>query len=456
MRAPIPSPYREYTAPESQYDIDITLLRAAYDRARLNMWLTLAATMLFSPLLWEFLPHIWVTVWVVALALNVAVSYVCWVLFQQAKPSLARIALWQKILVAQSALGGASWAIGPVLMIPQASPVDVAIFFGTLVIVSAVVAISMAGQRMAMQIYILFTMLPVAVAIGLNGSIEERTLGLGMGVGTFILISVGRHADRMARRELKTAADRARFEERRYLGEQIAQLDRQRSLGELSASLGHELIQPLTAILTNAQVVQRGLQSGRFDVQQHTEFNRSIILNTKRAAEIIERIRTFIRPSAMRLEPVDLRDVAHDVASLVASDVRRNKVVLDMTGCEPGCRVMGDPIQLSQIVLNVFRNALDAMGQSTERQLRVSSALMGGRAILRMDDTGPGLTPEDLAKVGTPFFTTKTAGLGMGISISRAIAGQHGGSLTLANGPQGGCMVVLNLPAIAATSPYAL
>jgi C4-dicarboxylate-specific signal transduction histidine kinase len=340
-------------------------------------------------------------------------------------------------------------------MIPQASPVDVAIFFGTLVIVSAVVAISMAGQRMAMQIYILFTMLPVSLAIGLNVSIEERTLGLGMGIGAFILISVGRHANHMARRELKTAADRARFEERRHLSEQIAQLDRQRSLGELSASLGHELIQPLTAILTNAQVVQRGLQSGRFDTQQHTEFNSSIILNTKRAAEIIERIRTFIRPSAMRLEPVDLREVAHDVASLVASDVRRNKVMLDLAGCEPGIRVMGDPIQLSQIVLNVFRNALDAMGQSTERQLRVFCTSVDGRAILRVNDTGPGLSPDALAKVGTPFFTTKTAGLGMGVSISRSIAAQHGGSLTLANAAQGGCVAVLNLPAIAATSPYA-
>lgn len=71
-------------------------------------------------------------------------------------------------------------------MIPQAMPIDIAIFFGTLVIVSAVVAISMAGQRMAMQVYIFFTMVPVALAIGLNGGIEERTLGLGMGVGTFV------------------------------------------------------------------------------------------------------------------------------------------------------------------------------------------------------------------------------------------------------------------------------
>lgn len=455
MREPKHFSYSDYTALESHSDIDITLLRAAYDRARLNMWLTAAATTLFSPLLWEFLPHVWVTVWVVSLVLNVAVSYVCWWLFQRAKPSVERAALWQKILVAQSALGGASWSIGPVLMIPQAMPIDIAIFFGTLVIVSAVVAISMAGQRMAMQVYIFFTMVPVALAIGLNGGIEERTLGLGMGVGTFVLISVGRHANQMARRELKTASDRARFEERRHLGEQIAQLDRQRSLGELSASLGHELIQPLTAILTNAQVVQRGLQSSRLDVQQHMEFNSSIILNTKRAAEIIERIRTFIRPSAIWLEPVDMGNVVHDVASLVATDLRRNKVLLDMVDCKPGAQVMGDPIQLSQIVLNVFRNALDAMGPGPHRCLSVSCAISEGRVILRISDTGPGLTSDALAKVGSPFFTTKTAGLGMGFSISRSIAAQHGGVLTIANGPLSGAVAELNLPAVAATSPYA-
>ena len=449
-------PPSDYAPLESQFTIDIALLRGAYNRARLNMWLTGAVTVLFAPFLWEFLPRPWVTVWVAALIFNVVVSYTSWRLFEKSTPSKVRIVLWQKILVAQSALGGLSWAIGPVLMIPQATPIDVAIFFGTLVIVSAVVAISMAEQRMAMQVYILFTMLPVAIAIGMKGSIEERTLGLGMGIGTFILISVGRHANRMARRELKMASDRARYEERRHLGEQIAQLDRQRSLGELSASLGHELIQPLTAILTNAQVVQRVLKNGDVDIQKLNDFNGSIILNTKRAAEIIERIRTFIRPRDMRLEAVDLCDVVHDVASLVAADMRRFRVALDMSECKPGAKVMGDTVQLSQIVLNVFRNALDAMReQSTPRELRVACLQVDGQSILRIADTGPGLQPDTLARVGTPFFTTKAAGLGMGVSISRSIAAQHGGALTMSNAAQGGAVAELTLPAIAAHSPYA-
>ncbi len=101
---------------------------------------------------------------------------------------------------------------------------------------------------------------------------------------------VGLVMDRSRRRELKAAAALARDEERRRLGEQIAQLDRQRSLGELSASLGHELNEPLTAILTNAQAAKRGLEYGRFDALQLTEFFDKIVNNTQRASQTIERI----------------------------------------------------------------------------------------------------------------------------------------------------------------------
>jgi len=85
LSAPIQTPYREYTAPESRYDIDVTLLRAAYDRMWLNLWLTGAVVVLFSPFLWQFLPHIWLTVWIAALAVNLSVHYACWVIFQRAK-----------------------------------------------------------------------------------------------------------------------------------------------------------------------------------------------------------------------------------------------------------------------------------------------------------------------------------------------------------------------------------
>lgn len=262
---------------------------------------------------------------------------------------------------------------------------------------------------------------------------------------------VGLALDRSMRRELKATADRVRDEENRRLGNQIAQLDRQRSLGELSASLGHEINQPLTAILTNAQVAKRGLQSGRFDTAQHMQFLDKIVHNTQRANQIIERIRDFIRPSITRSETVDLAMLVREVAKLVADEARTHKVYFVFCDNAP-VLVTGDSIQLSQIVLNAFRNAIEALKQQQKREIQVSCRYSDERAILRIRDTGPGLTPEVLDQVGTPFFTTKPNGLGMGISISRSIATQHGGILTLTNADAtigGGAVVELNLPALA-------
>jgi signal transduction histidine kinase len=248
------------------------------------------------------------------------------------------------------------------------------------------------------------------------------------------------------RRELKATAERARDDESRRLGEQIAQLDRQRSLGELSASLGHELNQPLTA----AQVAKRGLQSGRFDTSQHTEFLDKIVHNTKQANQIIERIRGFIRPSALRSEMIDLNTLVREVAELIADEAQRCKVRFTFTVNAHQVLVAGDPIQLSQIVLNVFRNAIEAMTQMTLREIQVSCSNSDDRTILRIRDTGLGFRPDELDQVGTPFFTTKPKGLGMGLSISRSIAEQHGGTLSITNAvikDGGGAIIELHLPA---------
>lgn len=280
--------------------------------------------------------------------------------------------------------------------------------------------------------------------------VSARILSLAMLLAAVVghLGYIGLHLDRSMRRELKTAADLARDEESRRLGEQIAQLDRSRSLGEMSASLGHELNQPLTAILTNAQVARRGLQTGHFQTVQFTEFLDKIIQNTQRASQIIERIRGFIRPTAARSEPVNLNRIVHEVAELVADEVHSNKVNIIFTDKAHPLQVTGDPIQISQIVLNVLRNAIEALKQVAHREIQISFTRANGRAILRIRDSGPGLAAETLAQVGTPFFTTKPCGLGMGISISRSIAAQHGGTLTIANAEWGGVLAELNLPAL--------
>lgn len=267
---------------------------------------------------------------------------------------------------------------------------------------------------------------------------------------------VGLALDRSRQRELKAATERVREEEGQRLGQQIAHLDRQRSLGEMAASLGHELNQPLATILTNVQVATRGLQSGHFDSAKAIEFLDKIGLNTKRASQIIDRIRGFIQPSVSRSEPVDLNTVVKEVADLVADTAHSHKVSIIFAAENQSVLVTGDPIELSQIVLNVLRNAIEALTQVARREIHVSCTRLDGRAVVVVRDTGWGFTPEALARDGAPFFTTKISGLGLGLSISRSIALQHGGTLTLTNAPVGGdggsgAVVTLNLPALPPT-----
>ena len=259
---------------------------------------------------------------------------------------------------------------------------------------------------------------------------------------------IGIFLERARHNDLLAAAARAQQEERDRLGMQIAQLDRQRCLGEMSASLGHELNQPLTAILLDAQMGQHGLTQNRLDTAQLQELLHDIESNTQRASQIIERIRSFIRPMPERHQPVELGQLVQEVAQLLACEARRCKVAFVFELPPEPVWVQGDAIQLSQIVLNVYRNAIQAMTEQPQpRQITVTIAVVLDVVLLRICDTGPGLSPEAITQAGQAFFSTKADGLGLGLSISRAIAQRHAGTLHIANHPQGGAVVKLRWPA---------
>lgn len=259
---------------------------------------------------------------------------------------------------------------------------------------------------------------------------------------------IGIFLERARHNDLATAAERAKQAENERLSAQIAQLDRQRSLGAMSASLGHELNQPLTAILLDAQMGLHGLAQNRLDTAQLHKLLHHIEANTQRASHIIERIRSFIRPVPEQYKPVELGQLVQDVAQLLACEARRCNVEFAFVLPPTAVWVRGDDIQLSQIVLNVYRNAIQAMmGQPEPHQITVTATPVPGWMLLHFCDTGPGLTLEAIAQAGQPFFSTKADGLGLGLSISRTIAERHGGTLEITNHPQGGAQVELKLPA---------
>ncbi len=165
--------------------------------------------------------------------------------------------------------------------------------------------------------------------------------------------------------------------ESRRLEDQVLQLDRQRALGQMSAALGHELNQPLTAILTNAQVLQRGLRMGRLDPIQVEEFLERIVQNTRRTSDIIERIRTYIRPKEMTLVTLDLQQVVLDTLDLVGMNAQQHKVLVIFDCQSHPVWVKGDAVQLSQVLLNVLRNAIEALQQVEQREIEVQSKHLG-------------------------------------------------------------------------------
>ncbi len=262
---------------------------------------------------------------------------------------------------------------------------------------------------------------------------------------------MGLALDRSRRREIAAAAARAREEVSRRLGAQIAQLDRQRSMGTMAITLGHELSQPLAAAMTNTQVAIRGLQAGKFSSAQTLEFLEKILHNVQRGKHIIDRIRSYVRPATTELEPVDLVEVVQEASALLVDEARNLGVHVSLAPVVPRAQVLGERIQISQVVVNILRNAMQALKNHGGglRHIQVAVLTSAGRAIVKIADNGPGVPAEVLAQVGTPFFTTKEDGLGMGLAISRGITEHFGGLLSITPAPEGGTTVTLDFPALA-------
>jgi C4-dicarboxylate-specific signal transduction histidine kinase len=270
-----------------------------------------------------------------------------------------------------------------------------------------------------------------------------------LGVVTAIVGNIGflgMFFERMNRETLESAKVQVRQEEATRLSEQIAQLDRRRSVGEIAASLAHELSQPLTNIYLIADRMELSLQQRQDD--SLNKYFEDLNRNTQKAGDILGRIRTFIQSKHTQFERVELSQVITDVSALIHDLAYNESVDLQVDLPPQGLAVRADPVQLSQIFMNVIRNAIQATHGQPLRQLRIRVWREGKMAHITLTDNGPGLPAEALSQAGTAFFTTKTEGLGVGLYISKSIAHQHGGSLSIGNSPMGGAVVALQLPAV--------
>ena len=272
-------------------------------------------------------------------------------------------------------------------------------------------------------------------------------------IGTAVVTSIvgnigylGMYLERMTSRAIESAKRKARLEEAARMAEQIAQLDRRRSVGEIAASLAHELSQPLTNIYLIADRMELALQE-RQDESLNKYFE-DLNRNTQRAGDILGRIRTFIQTKKTPFERVEISQVIHDAQALIHDLAHNESVDLQVALPPQALAVKADRVQLSQIFMNVLRNAIQATQGQASRQLRIRVWGEQGMAHITVTDNGPGLSAETSGQVGNTFFTTKTDGLGVGLSISKSIAIRHGGSLSIGNSPTGGAVVELQLPLV--------
>lgn len=237
---------------------------------------------------------------------------------------------------------------------------------------------------------------------------------------------------------LEAAAALAREEERRRLGLQLAQLERQQSLGVMSASFAHELNQPLGVILNYAELLQHQQRSGTMEPAMTLSVLDDIIASTLRATEIIRRIRLFIQPTqTLKHERFDMRTVVENVLALAGPQALLSAITVAAPTMPEPIWVRADPVLMSQVLFNVLRNAMDSMVNSVERRILLDISQNTEDVHIAVTDSGHGLTTEGLQKAGDPFYSTKISGMGLGLSISKSILAQYGGHLSLTNTDKG-------------------
>lgn len=212
--------------------------------------------------------------------------------------------------------------------------------------------------------------------------------------------------------------------------DELAHLARVMTLGELSGSLAHELNQPLAIILTNAQAAQRLLAQQPPDLAEARDILADIVSEDERAGEVIRRLRALLKPGQLQLVPLSVVDLLQDVLRIARSDLIARGIVVHTPPGESVPQVLGDRIQLEQVILNLILNAGDAMvtNPPSDRHLTIGTAHRDGAVRISVSDTGCGLPP-DAERVFKPFYTTKKSGLGLGLTICRSIATAHNGRL---------------------------
>ncbi len=229
---------------------------------------------------------------------------------------------------------------------------------------------------------------------------------------------------------------------------ELAHFNRYSTAGELTASITHELNQPLGAILTNAETAELMLKSSSPDLDELREIVTDIRLDDQRANNVLRRLRSLLKKAPSEIKDVDLNEIAGESIQLLSPLSTAREVNLSGFTAPMSLPIRADPVQLQQVIVNLIVNAMDAMSSMprAERRVTVHTARDDNFGEVSVSDTGPGIPPEKIKEVFEPFFSTKADGMGMGLSIARTIVEAHHGRIWAENKAGGGAVFHISLP----------
>jgi PAS domain S-box-containing protein len=231
---------------------------------------------------------------------------------------------------------------------------------------------------------------------------------------------------------------------------ELAHAARVATLGELTASIAHEVNQPLAAIVTSGEAGLRWLRRDVPNLAEVSDAIDTVVSEGRRAGAIVTRIRTFLRKTPANRDVLQIGEIIEEAALLVERELAKESITLSIAAAPELPAIRGDRVQLQQVLVNLLINAGQAMtDRSGPRVVTVGATLAGdGRLCVTVQDTGPGIAPDDLGRLFRPFYTTKQAGMGMGLAICRTTVEAHGGQMTVESAPGSGATFRVTLPIV--------
>jgi PAS domain S-box-containing protein len=250
----------------------------------------------------------------------------------------------------------------------------------------------------------------------------------------------------------KLKAAEAEHERLRQLESDLAHVNRLSMMGELAASLAHEILHPIATVRNNARAGTRYLEMNPPNLEEAKVALDHVVRDADRAGDIVGRIRDHMKKAPPRRGPIDLNEVVGEVLIIVRSAIAKHKIVVKTDLIDGLAPVQGDRVQLQQVVMNLILNAIEAMGANErgarELSIKIERGEADGAMSVEVRDCGPGIDPVDIARVFEPFYTTKASGIGMGLAICRSIIDGHGGRLRVAANKPRGAVFQFSLPAV--------